>query len=86
MDSLNFCISSKAPSQFPVKISAAIFPQVAERERSVSVDYVKNQNVGENVCTEQDVYILKHGNDTNNQQLLHNHHSCIEIDQIHTKY
>lgn len=38
MASLNFCISSKAASQLPVKISAAILPQVAERERSLSVD------------------------------------------------
>lgn len=59
MASLSFCISSKAASQLPVKISAAIFPHVAERERSASVDY-KNSAVSiahvMYICTSNDAY------------------------------
>lgn len=37
--SLSFCISSKATSQLPVRISAASLPHRAEKLRSESVDY-----------------------------------------------
>lgn len=45
MASRNFCISSRAPSQLPVKISAAIFPHNAEKHFSSFVDWQKSVRI-----------------------------------------